>query len=305
MEYKCGYVSLVGKANAGKSTLINALIGEKVAIVSPKPQTTRNNILGILTKDNFQLVFVDTPGIHASKNALDRYMNKNVRSAISGSDIVVYLMDGGKNNIQDEIQYISNLIEKGALVIVAITKIDILNYEKVYPLLAEISKIQGVKEIIPLSSLKKRNLDVLEEAILKLIPASSQKNFIYPEDEYTDRSVKFIVAEIIREKALFLYDKEIPHGIALDITKFEEKPNTVHIDVDIICERDTHKSIIIGNKGIKIKKLGEDARVEIEDFLQKKVMLKLFVKIEKNWRDRPNNLVEFGYNDKLDTNWYK
>lgn len=302
MEYKSGYVSLIGKANAGKSTLINALIGEKVAIVSPKPQTTRNNILGILTKENFQLVFVDTPGIHTSKNALDKYMNKNVRSAISGSDIIVYLIDGSKKNIQDDLQYIINLIDKGASVIAAITKIDVLNYEKVYPLLAQLSEIQGIKEIIPLSSFKKRNLDVLIDAILKLLPVSMEKNFIYPEDEYTDKSVKFIVAEIIREKALYLYDKEIPHGLALDVIKFEVKSNVVYIDIDIICERDTHKSIIIGNRGAKIKKLGEDARKDIEDLLAKKVMLKLFVKIEKNWRDRPSNLVEFGYNDKMDAN---
>lgn len=300
MKYKSGYVSLVGKANAGKSTLINALIGEKVAIVSPKPQTTRNNILGILTKQNYQIVFVDTPGIHTSKNALDRYMAKNVRSAICGSDIVVYLLDGSKKLLDDEIKYISNLCEKDCSVIIAITKIDILNYEKVYPMLAVLSAIVGVKEIIPISSFQKRNLDVLEDAILKLLPESEEKNFIYEEDEYTDKSLKFLVAEIVREKALYLYDKEIPHGIALDVVKFEESANTTHIDIDIICERDTHKSIIIGNKGLKIKKLGELSRKDMENLLSRKVMLKLFVKVEANWRDRPNNLTEFGYNDKLD-----
>ena len=300
MKYKSGYVSLVGKANAGKSTLINALIGEKVAIVSPKPQTTRNNILGILTRDNCQIVFVDTPGIHTSKNALDKYMAKNVRSAIGGSNVVVYLIDGSKRLLDDEIKYITNLVQKECSVIVAITKIDILNYEKVYPMLAMLSSIAGVKEIIPISSFKKRNLDVLENAILKLLPESDEKNFIYEEDEYTDKSLKFLVAEIVREKALYLYDKEIPHGIALDVIKFDEKPNTTHIDIDIICERETHKSIIIGNKGLKIKNLGELSREDIERLLDKKVMLKLFVKVENNWRDRPNNLIEFGYNDKLD-----
>ena len=300
MKYKSGYVSLVGKANAGKSTLINALIGEKVAIVSPKPQTTRNNILGILTKQNYQIVFVDTPGIHTSKNALDRYMAKNVRSAIGGSDIVVYLLDGSKKLLDDEIKYISNLCEKDCSVIIAITKIDILNYEKVYPMLSVLSAIVGVKEIIPISSFQKRNLDVVEDAILKLLPESEEKNFIYEEDEYTDKSLKFLVAEIVREKALYLYDKEIPHGIALDVVKYEESANTTHIDIDIICERDTHKSIIIGNKGLKIKKLGELSRKDMENLLSRKVMLKLFVKVEANWRDRPNNLTEFGYNDKLD-----
>lgn len=300
MGYKSGYVSLVGKANAGKSTLINALVGEKVAIVSPKPQTTRNNILGIFTKENFQIIFVDTPGIHTSKNALDKFMNKNVRSAISGSDIIVYLIDGGKKLLDDEIKYIQNLIEKGAEVIVAVTKVDVLSYEKVYPMLAKLSSIPNIKEIVPLSSLKKRNLDVLESAILKLLPESENKNFIYAEDEYTDKSIKFICAEIIREKALSLYDKEIPHGLALDIIKFEEQEKIVNIDVDIICERDTHKSIIIGKGGAKLKKLGELSRAEIEELLQKKVMLKLFVKVEKDWRNRPNDLTEFGYSNDID-----
>ncbi len=298
-HYKCGYVSLVGKANAGKSTLINALVGEKVAIVSPKPQTTRNNILGILTKENYQLVFVDTPGIHTSKTALDRYMNKNVRSAIGGSDIVVYLIDGSKKLEKDELQYVKNLVQKGAYVLVAITKVDILSYEKVYPIMAELSKVEGIKEIIPISSKGNKNLDVLLNSILSLLPEEENKNFIFPEDEYTDKSIRFMVAEIVREKALYLYDKEIPHGMAIEVIMFEENEKIVNIDIDLICERDTHKSIIIGTHASKIKKLGELSRIEIQDLLQKKVMLKLFVKIEKNWRDRPSNLAEFGYNDNI------
>lgn len=300
MTYKSGYVSLVGKANAGKSTLINALIGEKVAIVSPKPQTTRNNIMGILTKDNYQLVFVDTPGIHTSKNALDKYMMKNVRSAIGGSDIVVYLIDGSKKLYDDELIYIENLVSKENPVIVAITKVDILKYEKVYPMLARLSEIKGIKEIIPLSSLQKRNLDVLENAILKLLPESETKNFLFNEDEYTDKSVRFLVAEIIREKALYLYDEEIPHGLAIEVVKFDEQESIANIDIDIICERDSHKAIIIGKKGYKLKELGEQARKAIEELLQKKVMLKLFVKTKKNWRNNQNELNDFGYNEKND-----
>ncbi|MBE7082211.1 MAG: GTPase Era [Clostridiales bacterium] len=297
MGYKSGYVSLVGKANAGKSTLINALIGEKVAIVSPKPQTTRNNIMGILTKGNNQLVFVDTPGIHLTKNALDKYMMKNVRSAIGGSDIVVYLIDGSKKLVDDEIKYVQNLVEKENPVVVAITKVDLLNYEKVYPMLSRLANIKGIKEIIPLSSLKKRNLDVLENAILKLLPETQEKNFIFDEDEYTDKSLKFIVAEIAREKALYLYDEEIPHGLAIEVIKFEEEENLANIDIDIICERDTHKAILIGKRGYKLKELGELARKDMENLLGKKVMLKLFVKAKKNWRDSPNQITDFGYID--------
>lgn len=299
MGYKSGYISLVGKANAGKSTLINALIGEKVAIVSPKPQTTRNNIMGILTKENYQFVFVDTPGIHTTKNALDKYMMKNVRSAIGGSDIVVYLIDGSKVLKEDEVQYISNLVQKDNPVIVAITKVDILKYEKVYPMLARLSCIDGIKEIIPLSSLKKRNLDVLINAILKLLPESDGKNFIFEEDEYTNKSTRFLVAEIVREKALYLYDEEIPHGLAIEVVKFEDGDNLASIDVDIICERDTHKSIIIGKRGYKLKELGELSRKDMEELLQKKVMLKMFVKAKKNWRNSPSGLTDFGYNEDL------
>ena len=300
MEYKFGYIGIVGRANAGKSTLINSLVGEKVAIISPKPQTTRNNILGIVTRDNYQLALIDTPGIHTSKNALDKYMMKNVRSALGGADVVVYLIDGTKKLDADEKKYITKLVDDGQNVIVAITKIDVAGKNKTFEMLAGLSDISGISEIVPISSLQNKNIDVLIEAILKLLPASDVKNFVYDEDEYTDKSVRFMVCEIIRETALNIYNQEIPHGIAIEIVKFEEKETITNIDVDIICERETHKSIIIGAKGSKIKELGEKSRRQIETLLGNKVMLKLFVKVENDWRNKPNNLNEFGYNAKFD-----
>lgn len=295
MEYKCGYIAILGKPNAGKSTLVNNLVGEKVAIVSPKPQTTRNNILGILTKDNYQLVLVDTPGIHKSKNVLDKYMMKNVRSAIGGANVNVYLIDCTKNVRDDEFEYIQKLSEEQTPLVVVISKIDLKKYEEVLPLMMRLSEIKGIDDIVPISSLRNKNTDELMKVILKHLPASEYKNFEFPEDEYTDKSLRFIVSETIREKALHLLEQEIPHGINVDIVKFEEKQSLVLIEADIICERETHKSIIIGKSGSMLKKIGEGARVELEQLLQTKVFLKLFVKTKKNWREDVGLVNQFGY----------
>lgn len=295
MEYKCGYIAILGRPNAGKSTLVNSLVGEKVAIVSPKPQTTRNNILGILTKDNYQLVLVDTPGIHKSKNALDKYMMKNVRSAIGGADVNVYLLDCTKNVRDDEFDYIQKLADEQTSLVVVISKIDLKKYEEVLPLMMRLSAIKGIDDIVPISSLRHKNTDELLKVILNHLPSSKQKNFEFPEDEYTDKSLRFIVAETIREKALHLLQQEIPHGINVDIVKFEEKNTLVSIEADMICERETHKSIIIGKSGSMLKKIGEGARIELEQLLQTKVFLKLFVKTKKNWREDVGLVNQFGY----------
>ena len=300
MGYKFGYVGLIGRANAGKSTLINALVGQKVAIISPKPQTTRNNILGILTENNYQIAFIDTPGIHTSKNVLDKYMMKNVRSALGGADVVVYLIDGTKSLDENEKEYVKKLIQDGLSIIIAVTKIDLAGKNKVFALLAGLNDIAGVLDIVPISSLQNKNIDILKSAILKQLPESKEKNFGFNEDEFTDKSLIFMICETIRETALNLYSDEIPHGLAIEVIKFEEKEHITNIDVDIICERDTHKSIILGAKGSKIKKLGENARHKIEELLDCKIMLKLFVKVEPNWRNNPNNLTDFGYNSKFE-----
>lgn len=283
--YTCGYVAIVGRANAGKSTLLNALIGEKVAIVSDKPQTTRNNILGIRTEKNSQIIFVDTPGIHHSKNHLDKFMMKSVRSALAGVDLILYLVDGSKPTDQEEKDYIEKLKSEECPIIVALTKND-------KPIKTD---VQGDYSI---SSVKNENLDILLKAILEKLPKSAKKNFIYDEEYYTDKSVKFLVAEYVREAALRKLSDEIPHGIAVDITRFDERGELTTIEADIICERDSHKGIIIGKGGQTLRKIGEDARKQAEDLLGTKVLLKLFVKVEKDWRDKQSQLNSYGYTDK-------
>lgn len=296
MKYKFGYIAILGRPNAGKSTLVNNLVGEKVAIVSPKPQTTRNNILGILTKENYQLVLIDTPGIHKSKNALDKYMMKNVRSAQSGASVNVYLIDSTKAISEQELDYIKNLKAKEETpLIVAISKVDLIRQLDILPIIDKLSKIKEIDEIVPISSVKGKNTKELLDTILKYLPESDVKNFEYDEDYYTNKSLRFIASETIREKALYFLQDEIPHGISVDIVNFEEKERIVVIDADIICEKESHKSIIIGKKGSMLKNIGEKARVELENLTGKKVLLKLFVKTKKNWRENTNLLTEFGY----------
>lgn len=294
--FKFGYVGVVGNTNAGKSTLVNALVGEKVSIVSPKKQTTRNNIMGILTKDNYQLVFVDTPGLHRSKNKLDRYMMKNVRNVVAGVDVILYVVDGTRFK-EEENDYIKKLTDT-APTIVGISKVDAGSYEKIYPIMSSLGKNKDIKAIIPFSSYKNRNLDEVIKEILKILPEQDTKNFEFDEDMYTDKSVRFMAAEIIREKALLLLNEELPHGLAINVTKFDEQENIAYIDVDIICERESHKSIVIGKYGSKIKEIATRARADIEEMLGKKVMLECFVKVRKNWRDVESEIEDLGY--KLD-----
>jgi len=285
--YTFGYVSVVGKPNAGKSTLVNKLVGEKVAIVSDKPQTTRNNILGIKNGENYQIVLVDTPGIHPSKNHLDKFMMKNVRTALAGVDLIVYLLDSGKFCDQDEKDYIEKLKAGETPILVVQTKTD---REKKCDYESDLS----------ISSVTGDNIDKLVAEILDKLPKSETKNFQYDEDDYTNKSVRFLVAENIRELALKNLNREIPHGLAIDIIRFEEKPDLTIIEADIVCEKDSHKGIIIGKQGATLKKIGEGARKESEKLLGTKVLLKLFVKVEEDWRNKPSKLNSFGYNDRLE-----
>ena len=289
---KAGYVAVVGRTNAGKSTLINKFLGLKLNIVSSKQQTTRNNVLGVLTENGYQIVFVDTPGIHKSKNALDKYMNKNVRSASEGADVVVYLIDGRKLISDEEFDNIKKLKEKNENLIIAVSKIDLVSKEKLAENLVKLNEINA-NEIVPISSLKKQNLDVLKNAIVSLLPSG---DYIFPEDEITDKSTNFLCAEIVREKVLNYTNQEIPHGVMCEVVSFKEKHNLVEISVDIICEKDSHKSIIIGKGGSSLKRIGASARIDMEKLLDKKVMLNLYVKVEKDWRNKQNFLTANGYN---------
>ena len=271
-----GYVALVGKPNAGKSSLVNALVGEKVAIISRKPQTTRDNILGIYNREDCQIVFVDTPGVHHSKNSLDKSMMKNVRSAIAGVDLVLYLIDGTTMPDEEEVDYIQHLsCEK----MIVRTKID-LKGQKPFESDLEVSSKTG------------ENLDLIIDKIKGYLSEHEKPFYIYPPDYYTDKSVKFIIAEEIRENALNNLEREIPHGVAVEIIRFDERED---IDADIVCEQESHKGIIIGKGGSLLKKIGMNVRGFAENLLDKKVMLKLFVKVEKDWRNKPQKIKNLGY----------
>lgn len=289
---KAGYVSIIGRTNAGKSTLLNKLIGQKISIVSPKKQTTRENILGILTKGNTQIIFVDTPGIHRSKNALDKAMNKEVRAASEGVDAIIYLIDITKKIEGEEISYLEKLIEKNTELVdgkkvlttpifIVLSKTDAISMEKAYPEVQKLNKLENV-EILPISTFKNRNLDLLVDKVIEVLPQAEY--FLFEEDEITDKSVKFLVGEIIREKALYLLNEEIPHGIAVVVTSFDEENG--EISADIVCEKDSHKGIILGHRGEMIKKIGMNARKSIEYLLDQKINLKLFVRVERDWRSK-------------------
>lgn len=280
--YKFGYVAILGKPNAGKSTLINYLVGMKLAIVSPKPQTTRDNILGIYTSKNSQLVFIDTPGIHKATSHLDKFMMKNVRTAKAGADVVLYLFDSSVAPDPDEIEHIEKMKADGINLVVAGSKLD--------------KKKVDFDCDVCFSALTGENVPLLIEKILKFIPSSKTKNFLYDADEVTDKSVKFIISEYIRESALKQLKKEIPHGIAVVVTKFEETPKIANIEAEIVCEKPNHKGIIIGKGGATLKSIGIESRANAEQLLGKKVMLSLFVKVEEGWKDKPNKLTGLGYN---------
>jgi len=294
MMTKCGFVAVVGKPNAGKSSLVNALVGEKVSIVSPKPQTTRNNILGIYNSNDCQIVFVDTPGINKAETGLDNFMQKSIKGAVSDVNAVIIVADITKEFSKTEKELIENYNLKRIPVIVVLNKTDLVSEEKIFRSLSSFMPVIDKCEVVPVSSLKHKNLGALIDVVKKHLSEMEDKYF--DDDSYTDKPLKFLVAEIIREKALYFLSEEIPHGLAVIVQNYEEADNIINIDADIICEKASHKPIILGHQGEMLKKIGHNARVTIQKIVQKKVMLNLFVKFKSNWKNNLEFLNSMGYN---------
>lgn len=294
MKYKSGFVTIIGRPNVGKSTLLNHIIGEKMAIVSDKPQTTRNKIQCIYTGDDFQIIFIDTPGIHKPKNKLGEYMVNVSKETLAEVDVILWLVDDslemgpGDKFIFEELKNIKT--DK----ILVVNKIDKLKSEEIDIIKNNYKELEIFKEIILLSAIKGKGVDSLIKAILKLLPEGPQ---YFPDDMITDQPERQIVAEIIREKALNYLEEEVPHGIAvgIDLLRKREDKDIIDVNATIYCERESHKGIIIGKNGRKLKGIGKSARQDIEALLGSQIYLELWVKVEKNWREKEKLIKYFGY----------
>lgn len=292
---KAGFCALIGRPNVGKSTLMNRLIGQKIAITSHKPQTTRNRIQTVYTDERGQIVFLDTPGIHKSKNKLGEYMVKVAKKTLSEVDLVLWLVEASDFIGQSDKGIATQLKEVKVPIILVINKIDTVKKDDLFKIIDTYKDICDFAEIVPVSALNGNNTKTLVEQIFNYMPEGVP---FYDEDTITDQPERQIVAELIREKALKCLDDEIPHGIAVTIEQMKYQPECVHIDATIICERDSHKGIIIGKQGQMLKKIGSAARYEIEDLLESHVNLKLWVKVKKDWRDSDLLLKNYGYDKK-------
>ena len=293
-DYKSGFVTLIGRPNVGKSTLMNHLIGQKIAITSNKPQTTRNRIQTVLTMEEGQIVFVDTPGIHKAKNKLGEYMVNIAERTLNEVDVVLWLVEpstfigAGEQHIAGQLKRVKTPV------ILVINKIDSVKREDILPAINSYKDIYDFAEIVPVSARNGDNTEELIRTVMKYLPYGPQ---FYDEDTVTDQPERQIVAELIREKALHRLQDEIPHGIAVAIDQMKVKGKVMHIEATIICERDSHKGIIIGKQGNMLKKIGSTARFEIEKMLEMQVNLKLWVKVKKDWRDSEFLMKNFGYRE--------
>ena len=291
---KCGTVAVVGRANAGKSTLVNVLVGEKVAITSPKPQTTRDRIYGVLTTDDYQVVFEDTPGIYKAKNALNARMQKTTVTTAKDCDLVLFVLDGHAGISDEEFNLAQKYAAADVPKILVVSKTDITDEEKLAGTLLKVGSISGYNEIIPVSARRGKNVKELLNLILKYLPESDE--YVFNPDAVSNKSEKFMIAELMREKILLKYDKEIPHGVAVVVNEFSKRPDGIYdISLDIICEKENHKAILIGKGGKALKETNSFARESMEKFLGAKVFLQTFVKVKENWRDRDTLITEYGY----------
>lgn len=293
-KFKSGFVTIIGRTNVGKSTLINQILGEKVSIISPRPQTTRNEVKGILTEKDYQIIFLDTPGVHKPKNKLDEFMNKTVLNTLGEVDLILFMVEAD-GNVGPGDKFIAQILQSTATpVYLVINKIDKISENLLKQRTKVYQSLSNFKETICISSINKTNLDLLIRKIRDILPEGPM---YYPGDLYTDQLERNIVSEIIREKLLLNLKEEIPHGTAVEIDsmKESEKKGLISISSTILCEKDSHKKIIIGKSGAMIKKIGTQARMDIENLLGTKVFLDLWVKVKKDWRNDKNTLKNLGY----------
>ena len=292
---RSGTVAVIGKANAGKSTLVNVLVGEKIAIVSPKPQTTRDRIMGVLTREAHQIVFVDTPGIYRHRNALSDVMMKTTKDTARDVDAILFVHDGHAGLKEDDIALMKSYASLGVPMIVAYTKIDIMPKENIPADVKTLFEAGVTADVYPVSARKGQNLKKLEEGIAAMLPEGDR---LFGDEVVSDRSEKFMVAELLREKILLKYDEEIPHGVAVVVNTFRQREDGVwEVNLDVVCEKPNHKAILIGKQGKALKEVASFARKDMEKFLGGKVFLTVYVKVREDWRDSARYLKEFGYGE--------
>lgn len=295
-NFKSGFVSIIGKTNVGKSTLLNALVGEKIAIMANKTQTTRTAIKGIVNKENAQIVFIDTPGIHKPKTKLNEIMLNTAYETIQDVDVILFLIDATKQYIgKSETEILDKIKQKKCKTILIINKIDLVKKEKLLEIMKVYSEQYDFEEIIPISALKKDGIELILNKIISLLPNGPA---YYDIEEYTDQTMRQISEEIIREKALMFLNKEVPHGIYVEVEKYIDRKTTkkediFDIEATIYCLRDSHKGIIIGKNGAMLKRIGQTARIELEEMLETKVNLKLWVKVKEDWQDKESIVKKF------------
>jgi GTP-binding protein Era len=294
--YKSGFVSIIGRPNVGKSTFINRVIGQKIAIMSDKPQTTRNKIQGVYTTKQSQTVFIDTPGIHKPKHQLGDFMLKVAQNTLKEVDIILFMINAEEGYGRGDEFIIERLKETTTPVFLIINKIDQIHPDQILPLIDQYKELYPFKEIVPISALEGNNVDRLLNEIEKLLPEGPQ---YYPEDQVTDHPERFIITELIREKVLHLTREEIPHSIAVVMDTLERRENNkaIYVGATIIVERDSQKGIVIGKQGSMLKEVGKRARVDIEALLGSKVFLELWVKVQKDWRNKASQLRDYGFSE--------